>query len=240
MYSDGRGLFIVFEGIDGSGADTQLKRLYDTIKHQDKYQDILATHEPWKNERIKEMLAGDKDAYSNAEEISQLYVGDRTDHSYSLIIPNLNAGVFVLSSRYKMSTCAFQQAQGVPLEVLLRMHENRGILTPDLTFYLDVPKEVAAERIMKRGDSIEKFERDPEFVDKVIGNYRSLVEMSYNEPGLFGEVIQINGTPSEDEVAEKIYKTFIPFYREWKGLDVHWGNLLYLQKKFEKKNKPNQ
>ena len=204
-----RGLFIVFEGIDGSGGDTQLKMLLDRIKKGNKYQDVLATHEPWKNGRIKEMLEKDRDAYSNAEEISLLYVGDRTEHSYEIIKPNLNAGVFVLSSRYKMSTCAFQQAQGVPLEALLKMHENRGILTPDITFYLDVSREVAAGRMKKRGDPPEKFERDPGFIDRVIENYRNLYQMSLRDQSLFGRVAGTDGNRAMEEVSEAVYRAFL-------------------------------
>lgn len=128
-----RGMFIVFEGVDGSGEDTQLDILYKKIKSRDKYQDALATHEPWKNSEIKKRLKEDKDAYSAPEEMADLYIGDRTDHSYTLIKPNLDAGVIVLCSRYKMSTCAFQPAQGMSLDKLLKMHEHRGILVPDVT-----------------------------------------------------------------------------------------------------------
>jgi dTMP kinase len=213
-----KGLFIVFEGIDGSGEDTQVEKLYSAIKSLDKYQDILATHEPWKHGEIKRKLREDKDAYSDAEEMAELYIGDRTDHSYVLLRPNLDAGAIVLCSRYKMSTCAFQQTQGIPLDKLLKMHEHRGILNPDLTFFLDVPGNIAESRREKRGTPKEKFEQR-EFMDKVTANYWALYEMSLKNPELFGEVVKIDGNGLINEVAKDIYQEFLKVYNQWSQSD---------------------
>lgn len=220
-----KGLFVVFEGIDGSGEDTQLELLYRLIKKLDKYQAVLTTHEPWKNEEIKKKLQEDEDAYSDAEEMAQLYIGDRTEHTYVLIKPNLNAGTIVLSSRYKMSTCAFQQAQGMSLDHLLKLHDRQhnGIIKPDLTFFLDVKSEVAAERRKNRGGSPEKFEQI-EFLDKASENYRNLYELSRKNPSLFGRVIKIDGNPEIEVVAKSIEKNFSQFYREWKGIDFYYSD----------------
>jgi len=99
---------------------------------------VLRTHEPWKSSEIKRKLETEKDAYSGAEEIAELHVEDRARHTQKLIRPNLRAGAVVLCSRYTLSTCAYQWAQGLSLSKLLEMHEHRGILIPDVTFFLDV------------------------------------------------------------------------------------------------------
>ena len=227
MESDQKGLFIVFEGIDGSGTSTQVHELSRRIESLDKYQDIMRTHEPWRSADIKRRLQEDRDAYSDPEEMSRLFVADRVDHSYRLIIPNIDANAIVISSRYKMSTCAFQQAQGVPIETLLKMHGyNNGILTPDITFFLDVPREVASERMRRRGDPSEKFERNAEFIDKVVANYRDLVSLAQRDSDLFGKVLRIDATKSVKEVSEEVYQDFLSVYRTWKGLDFHWSSLL--------------
>lgn len=230
-----RGLFIVFEGIDGSGTSTQVHQLSQRVEELDKYQDIIRTHEPWKSKEIKKKLEEDKDAYSGAEEMSQLYIADRVDHSYKLIDTNLSAGVMVIDSRYKASTCAFQQAQGVPLEKLLRMHEHRGILTPDITFLLDVSREVASKRMKDRIRS-EKFERDAGFIDKVISNYREIVRISEEDSKLFGTVLRIDAEKSLEEVSENVYQEFLKVYRKWKGLDVNYFDYFYNQFKLSKNN----
>ncbi len=209
-----KGLFIVFEGVDGSGTSTQAHKLNEKIKRLDKYQDVLETHEPWRNQEIKRKLKEDKDAYSEPLETAELYIGDRTDHSYILIKPNLDAGVIVLCVRYKMSTYSFQQAQGLDINRLIKMHNNRGILTPDVTFFIDVSKEVAEERTRKRGP-LEKFEINSEFVDKAIKNYRELVSFSEKNPELLGKVIRIDGNRSIEQVAEEIYQNFLPIYNNW-------------------------
>lgn len=230
---DEEGIFIDFEGIDGSGTSTQVHGLTKKIELLDKYQDVLRTHEPWKSEDIKRKLKEDKDAYCDPEETAQLFVEDRVNHSYILINPNLKAGAIVISSRYKMSTCAFQWTQGVPLERLLKMHQHRGILIPDLTFFLDVKREVAAGRIKERKKS-EKFERDADFIDKVIENYRKLIHISKKYPDLFGRVIRIDGNQSIERVEEEVYSVFLPFYREWRGLDFYYSDILRIGKQPKK------
>ena len=210
-----RGLFIVFEGIDGSGTSTHVHRLSEKVEILDKYQDILRTHEPWRNKEIKRKLEEDKDAYSDPEKMAQLYVADRVDHSYRLIDTNLNAGAIVICSRYKMSTCAFQQAQGISLDKLLEMHEYRGVLTPDIVFFLDVSREVAEERIKKRGIPQEKFERDRKFIEKVIENYRNLIELSRKNMDIFGRVERINTEKPIEEASKEVYQKFLRVYQEW-------------------------
>lgn len=209
-----RGLFINFEGIDGSGTSTQVHCLEERIENLDKYQDVLRTHEPWKNKDIKRKLKEDAEAYSGGLEMAELYVEDRTNHTRELIRPNLEAGVFVLNSRYKMSTCAYQWTQKVPIWKLLQMHENRGLITPDLTFFLDVTPEVAEERIRKRGTGQEKFEKSQSFREKLIKSYHALIKISEVEKDIFGKVVKIDATRKIQDVAEDIYKKFLEVYEE--------------------------
>jgi len=203
-----RGKFIVFEGIDGSGTSTHVHRLAERIELDNKYQSVLRTHEPWMSQEIKRRLEQDKDAYSNPSEMAELYIDDRARHTRKLIRPNLKASTVVLCSRFKMSTCAYQWAQGMNLHELLEMHEDRGILIPDLTYFLDVPREVAAERMRTTRTSVEKFEGNPQFVDKLISAYNALVHMSEVDPRIFGEVIRIDGTKSIDDVANEIFQEY--------------------------------
>lgn len=204
-----KGLFIVFEGIDGSGTSTHIHKLAERIEEFDKYLDVLRTHEPWKSEEIKRKLERDSEAYSGGLEMAELYIGDRADHTRILIRPNLEAGVTVLCSRYKMSTCDYQWAQGVQLHQLLSMHEHRGLLTPDITYFLDVPREVTQERLRESREKLEKFEKDPEFIDKLINNYRLLTQISETNPRIFGKVVRIDGDREIDDVAEDVYKEFL-------------------------------
>ena len=207
-----RGLFIVLEGIDGAGTTTQINLLHDYIKTLSKYNDVLTTHEPWKSEEIKRKLKKDKDSYSDGLQMVSLYVDDRKNHLNELIIPNLNKGVYILSDRYNMSTYAYQMTQGVSFDEIDKIHNNRQITPPDLTFYLDVDFEIARERIINRGEKLEKFEKDKDFVIKLIDNYRKIVENNQADKSRFGDIIFIDGEKSIDEVADDI---LINFHRKY-------------------------
>ncbi len=224
-----RGIFVDLEGIDGSGTSTQVRELISRLEYFNKYESVLKTHEPWENEKIKIKLETDTDAYSDPQETADLFVGDRTNHTFILIRPNILAGASVFCSRYTLSTLAFQQTQGVSLEKLIRMHENRGILIPDKIYFLDVPREEAARRMKNRAKR-EKFEGNAEFIDRLIINYHKLVDMSQRDPKLFGEVVRIDGTKSIEGVAEQVWSDFLPFYKEFRGYDFHWRSFSKLQK----------
>ena len=214
IMQDKRGLFVIFEGIDGSGKNTQLIKLIEYIEKLDKYQDIIKTREPWKSGEIKNRLAQDKDAYSDSYGMARLYIEDRIAHSRE-IKARLDEGYFVLCERYKMSTCAYQWMQGASLYKLFKLHECQDILIPDLTFFIDVSAEIAQKRRIARGVEKEKFE-DWKFQKDLVSHYNSLIDRSDCE-NLFGEVISINGRGPIDEVSERVKKAFDQFYLNWKN-----------------------
>ena len=203
-----KGLFIVLEGIDGSGTTTQIDFLHRHIKGLSKYLDVLTTHEPWKSDEIKMMLKNDKDAYSDGEKMTELYVKDREYHVRNLIIPNMQKEVIVLCDRYSLSTFSYQGVQGVDTEVIKEMHFQTGIIKPDLTFFLDVDYETARKRIEQRGEVLEKFEKNKAFTQDLIKRYRDLTQ----EENLFGRIARINGNNSREKVTEDIAKEFDLFY----------------------------
>lgn len=213
------GLLIVFEGIDGAGTSTQVPILTAYIKKLDKYLDVVETHEPWDSAEINKRLAEDKDAYSGGLQMAGLYVGDRTEHTHRLIRPNLEAGTIVITDRYSMSTCAYQWAQGVEHERLISMHKNRGILTPDITFLVNTSLKEARKRMELRGEPLEKFEANEEFVGKLISRYETLAKVAQVDPSFFGNVVIINGDKEVEEVAAEIKKSFDPLYNSWKKGD---------------------
>ena len=210
-----RGLFIVFEGIDGCGKGTQIIELISYIKSLDKYQDVLLTHEPWKSRKIKERLEKEKNAFSSGLDIAHLFVSDRSLHSRKLIIPNVKRKIFVISDRYALSTIAYQSAQGVPMDVLFKMHRNKGILIPDITFFIDVSSEIAEARLKKRGGQIEKFEKS-NFRAVLIEQYRKLIKQGQQNERLFGKVLSIDGTRSITEVSKDVREVFDKFYNAWR------------------------
>ena len=173
---------------------------------------MLRTHEPWRNDEIKRKLREDSELYSDGLEIANLFIDDRENHTRELIIPNLDKRVIILNSRYKMSTCAYQWAQGVSLDELLNMHKGKTILTPDITFLLDVPISIARKRVRKRGDALEKFERNSKFIKDLIKKYDVLFNLSIKNPEIFGRVVMMDSNMALEEVADDVYRGFLEAY----------------------------
>ncbi|QQG38979.1 MAG: dTMP kinase [Candidatus Woesearchaeota archaeon] len=213
-----RGLFVVFEGVDGSGKETQMLELARDIRRRSKYNGVLLTHEPWQSEEIKRRLAADKDAFSDGEAMSRLFVDDRVFHSTALLTPVLGLGTHVLGDRYSMSTCAYQWTQGIPVEAIVRMHTDKGpyLLTPDLTILLEVSLDIGMERMKRRGDPPEKFE-NRDFQARLIESYQRLCVMARTtHKDFFGSVALIDGNRPIEEVAAGVRAAFDPVYQRWK------------------------
>ncbi len=211
-----RGLFVVFEGIDGSGKSTQVNLLIKYIEELDKYIDVLKTHEPWRNVEIKKKLKESEDSYSDGLRMAELYVQDRIEHTSFLIDPNLKKGVFVICDRYSMSTLAYQWAQGVELNKLLSFHKGRRILIPDVVFVFDLSIKEAAKRMKTRGLKADKFEKDRKFIEILIEKYRELAKMSQKGANLpFKHVFVINANQTIENISDDIKNYFEEAYKKW-------------------------
>ena len=217
--SQRRGLFIDFEGIDGSGKSTQISLMADAIRKANKYQAVLLTREPtWKASELRKKIVDDNDAFSDGYQIAKLLVEDRKQHTHDLIVPSLNQEVLVATDRYALSTCAYQTVQGVPLMELIEMHEKAQTITPDLTFFVHVSREEADRRKIKRGEKLEKYEKDALFIDKLISQYLIVADLSNTDERIrkvVGNVCIINGEQSLEKVHQSISDIVLPFYKNW-------------------------
>jgi len=195
-----KGLFIAFEGIDGSGKSTQAKMLADYIISLNKYNHVLRTREPYQDQNIRKILQQEEDPYSQGIKLAMMFTEDRRNHVNKLIMPNLLEGVHVISDRYSWSTFAYQQTQGVKLHELLNMHKELPI--PDIVFLVDLPVKDAIKRM--KGDKErkleQKFEKDIEFIEKLRNNYLKLSNTSQKL------VIVVNGKLSAKEIFNKQIK----------------------------------
>ena len=178
-----QGKFVVFEGIDGSGKGTILVRtaewLFNSSKEFDK---ILITREPTfsgAGKQVRKMLQSDQEPLSKAKRLLQLYLEDRKEHLERVIKPALQLGSIVLCDRYKYSTICYQQAQGIPVEKIISLHER--MLVPDLVLVLDVEPRIALQRIRLSRSSIEKFEKGF-FLEELRENYLALKKLLPKEP----------------------------------------------------------
>jgi len=201
-----KGKFIVLDGVDGSGKGTQVKLLAQYIFDRDKSRHLFLTREPFISKyyfEIREILRDSKDPRANAAELSKLFVADRKIHA-KLISGLLDAGVDVVSDRYKYSTLAYQQTQGISFEKLAGMHKK--ILIPDLAVFLDVPAEVALKRItLDSGRSYNEMFEKKDFQETLRHNFLALPEQLPEE-----NIVLIDGDlPVErvfDSVREEVNK----------------------------------
>jgi dTMP kinase len=168
-------LFITFEGIDGAGKDTQLHKLAELIREGkpfgSKYANIWITREPTKMTKAGTTISHlIRLRQVSAEEATQHYIDDRKEHTEC--IRKILKHSYVLCSRYDLSTLSYQMTQGADFENLYKKHEfgkEKGCIIPDVTLVFDVPVSVALDRIGKRGDVREIFEKE-EFLTKLKEN----------------------------------------------------------------------
>jgi len=140
------GRFLSFEGIDGAGKSTHIAALEAWLRA--KGHDVVLTREPGGSplaEQLRELvLHQPMDALSE----TLLIFAARRDHLQTCIEPALARGAIVLCDRFTDATFAYQGAgRGFDLEVLAQLENwvQQG-RQPDLTFWFDLPPEVAAER----------------------------------------------------------------------------------------------
>jgi dTMP kinase len=148
-------MFLVFEGLDGSGGTTQLRLLSTALQHLPEPPEVVCTTEPSPGplgKLIREVLT--QRALSE-NVLPYLFTADRRDHLDRVVLPGLARGAVVLSDRYLLSSLAYQSAV-LPMERVDIL--NSDFPPPDILLYLDVPVEECLQRIERRGMIREIFE----------------------------------------------------------------------------------
>lgn len=149
----GRGKFITFEGGEGSGKSTQIKKLAERLAAA-KLRAIV-TREPGGSpgaEIIRHLVLSGMGKLLGPDAETLLFAAARDDHVHTLIQPALSKGTWVLCDRFADSTRAYQGRLGqVPPAVLSAMQRvTIGDLKPDLTIVLDLPVEIGLQRAAAR------------------------------------------------------------------------------------------
>jgi dTMP kinase len=174
-------LFIVLEGIDGSGTTTQTDRLARHLERQGRR--VHTTREPSAGpigRLLREILLGGHrlpdGRPADGPAMALLFAADRRDHLVREIEPALAAGLDVVSDRYLLSSLAYQAEEADRTWVASLARELR---TPDLTLLLDLPVPVAAERRRAAGRVEERYDADA-VQERVATRYRELCAATPN------------------------------------------------------------
>ncbi len=187
-------IFIVFEGIDGSGKTTQSKLLSEKI--HGKY-----TYEPtdgYIGKYIRKILNGKK---CEKETLALLFAADRVEHVAD-IEQNLKKSN-VICDRYVYSSIVYQSIQGIDLEFIVNI--NRFAKKPDLMIFLDVDIEESFKRM--GGRSREIFE-NKDILEKVKKKYYEVIEKRLFEPK-YGYIVIDTTNNDIEEVHNKIIDNLI-------------------------------
>ena len=193
-----RGMFITFEGGDGSGKSTQIQSVREWFESRGR--EVIVTREPGGTElgtEIRRLVQnGPEDVDARTEAL--LYAADRAYHVATVIGPALERGAVVLGDRYIDSSLAYQGAArslGVDEIASLSAWATQG-LYPSLTFLLDLPPEVGARR---RTDAPDRMERESmDFHERVRHQYLRLADA---EPE---RIVVIDAVGTVDEVFSEI------------------------------------
>ena len=176
------GKFITFEGGEGAGKSTQIKRLAAAIEKTGLT--VTVTREPGGSrgaETIRAMLL-DPDAEWDPPTEALLHFAARADHYTTKITPALKEGAWVLCDRFADSTRAYQgYGLGLDMGAIETLYEIAlDDFVPDLTIILDIPVETGAERMTARGADPDRYEKmDTAFHERL---RQGFLEIAKQEP----------------------------------------------------------
>jgi dTMP kinase len=201
-------MFITFEGIEGSGKTTQIKRAYAYFKKQGR--DVVITREPGGTdigEKIRAILLDpESDGLDPMAELL-LYLADRAQHLNKKIRNYLSEGKSVLCDRYFDATLAYQgYARGLNIQLIENLHEFIfNDYKPDLTFLLDLPPQMGLDRAWRQINSGARTGKETRFEAEALKFHESVrqgyLALAHREPQRF-EII--DASQAADHVSEQI------------------------------------
>ena len=197
------GRFITFEGGEGTGKSTQVRRLAERLRLHGR--EVVETREPGGSpgaEAIRHLLLAGVAKPLCTEAEAMLFAAARDDHMSATIRPALQRGAWVICDRFIDSTRVYQGALGNVDPRLIRSLERLvvGPDMPDLTLVLDLDPNVGLTRVSKRGESTNRFEDENyEFHKQLRAAFRDVAEQEPDRCAL------IDADANEDVVAVRIW-----------------------------------
>ena len=199
--------FIVFEGIDGAGTSTQIKKLVERGNAENGSSEgrFVATAEPTSGQTglfLRRMLAGDfsVDEKTNA----YLFAADRCEHIFGKggVKELCESGKIVVSDRYFFSSMAYQSVScGDKLPKLL----NSPFPLPEILFYFEIDPEISLSRVTARGEKKEIYETI-EKQKKIAAQYEKVISEYEKNGDSEMKIIRIDAAKDIESISEEIWK----------------------------------
>lgn len=203
-----KGLFFAFEGIDGSGKSTQIKSLVEQLRnHGLKCYETCEPSEGPVGTMVRQILTGRMKA--DGRVITSLFAADRLDHltnEVNGLCKEIDRGITVVTDRYYFSNYAYNS---VDMDMNWVMECNRlsaELLRPTLNIFLDIPVDVALERIFKNRLHTELYEKEERLL-AVRKNYFKAFELTKDRERV--AIIDANAAP--EVVAQRVWEAVKPY-----------------------------
>lgn len=194
-----QGLFITFEGPDGSGKTTVSRFVYESLLKSG--YPVIYTREPGGidiAEQIRHIILDPKNTAMDVKTEALLYAASRRQHFVEKILPALNENKIVLCDRFVDSSLAYQGiARGIGFDEVLGINEFaiEGHF-PDLTLYLEISAQKGLSRIERR-TFLDRLDQEAlSFHEKVVEGYQSVMEHFSHR------VVRINADQNVKKVQE--------------------------------------
>lgn len=192
-------MFISFEGIEGSGKSTQIDLLESHLKELG--HKVAKLREPgttFMGEKIRDIFL--QDTAEKVDPITEAFLlyASRKHLDQNFLREKISQGYIVIADRYSDATVAYQCfGKGLSKDFIDFIHSSSDLLTPDLTFYMDITAEMSRERISNR--AMDRMESEPiEFFNKVRKGYQEIVSENPER------VISLDANKSIDELKDEI------------------------------------
>ncbi|MCZ2100674.1 MAG: dTMP kinase [Chitinophagales bacterium] len=209
---DKKGLFIAFEGIDGSGKSTQVKKLTAHLRQQG--HKVHATFEPT-DSPIGKMIRSifNHQMEGDQKVIAALFVADRLNHLLNTtdgMLKKYEAGYIVITDRYYLSSYVYHSIHGIDLEWIIQANSmSADLLKPDLNIFIDIEPEVSMQRLLSSRENIEMYENLTN-LKNVQKRYYEVIKKVENH-----ENIQIvNGNQDIEAIFSDTLNLIKPFIRD--------------------------
>lgn len=203
-----KGLFIVFEGGEGTGKTTAIESIYDWIK--EKGFNCIKTREPGGikiSEEIRQVILNKENTNMDGRTEALLYAAARRQHLIEKVIPALESGYIVLCDRFIDSSLAYQgYARGLGIDEVMSINKFAiGEYMPDLSIIFDLDPKIGLERISRNNErEVNRLDLEKiDFHERVREGYNIIYNSDTNRR------IKINAEKSKEDVFKEIQNVIL-------------------------------